>query len=161
VHSWDTAFKTGSENDYSVCTIWGCADNGYYLLWLWRGRVEFPALKKQMISLAEHWPPTRIVVEDKASGQSLIQELTYRTALPIIPVRVDTDKLARAQAVTALVEAGKVFLPQNAPWLSGYVDELAAFPTGTYDDSVDSTTQALNYIRHQPVHYTEIFKVLL
>jgi len=60
--------------------------------------------------------------------------------------------MARAQAITPLIEAGKVFLPESAPWLDAYVDELAAFPTGVHDDAVDSTTQALNYLRHQTEH---------
>ena len=156
VQSWDTAFKTGAENDFSVCTTWGVADNGYYLLWSWRGRVEFPELKKRMSWLAEQWKPIQILVEDKASGQSLIQELRCGSALPIIPIKVDKDKLARAEAITPLIEAGRVFLPESAPWLTDYVDELAAFPTGVHDDAVDSTTQALNYLRHQPGHTVTI-----
>ena len=152
VQSWDTAFKTGCDNDYSVCTTWGVSGSAYFLLWFWRGRVEFPELKKRMAWLAQEWKPNQILVEDLASGQSLIQELKYSTALPIIPIKVDRDKLARAQAVTPLIEAGKVFLPESVPWLNEYIDELAAFPTGAHDDAVDSTTQALNYLRHQRVH---------
>ena len=138
IHSWDTAFKSGAENDFSVCTIWGVAESGrYYLLGLWRGKVEFPELKRCMISLAELWNPIQILVEDKASGQSLIQELRYESALPIIPIKVDKDKRARAEAVTPLIEAGLVSLPESAPWLNDYVDELAAFPNGAHDDFVD------------------------
>ena len=140
IQSWDTAFKLGAENDYSVCTVWGVTDGGYYLLWLWRERVEFPELKRRMAWLAEQWKPSQILVEDRASGQSLIQELRHSTRLPITAVKVDTDKMSRAQSVTPLVEAGKVFLPESAPWLSDFIDELAAFPKGTHDDCVDSTT---------------------
>ena len=161
VQSWDTAFKAGAENDFSACTTWGVADNGYYLLWFWRGRVEFPELKKRMSWLAEQWKPNQILVEDKASGQSLIQELRYASALPIIPIKVDKDKLARAEAITPLIEAGRVFLPESAPWLGDYIDELAAFPTGVHDDAVDSTTQAINHLRHAPVHHVEITTVRL
>jgi predicted phage terminase large subunit-like protein len=161
IQSWDTAFKSGTANDYSVCTSWGVTEAGYYLLWLWRGRVEFPELKRQMNALAEQWKPSVILVEDKASGQSLIQELKFSSALPVIPVKVDTDKYARAQAVTPLIEAGRVFLPDGAPFLNGYIDEMAAFPSGTYDDQVDSTSQALNYLRHQQVHSVEFFTVRL
>jgi phage terminase large subunit-like protein len=94
VQSWDTAFKKGAENDFSVCTTWGVAENGYYLLHLWRDRVEFPELKRVLAALADQWKPRAILVEDKASGQSLIQELKRSTVL----VRVDSDKQARAQA---------------------------------------------------------------
>jgi predicted phage terminase large subunit-like protein len=122
------------------------------LLWFWRDRGEFPELKKRMNWLAEQWKPNQILIEDRASGQSPIQELKYSTCLPIIPIKVDTDKMARAQSVTPLIEAGRVFLPEAAPWLNDYVDELAAFPKGTNDDAVDSTTQALNHIPHQQVN---------
>ena len=73
--------------------------------------MEFPELKRVLASLAEQWNPNAILVEDRASGQSLIQELKNSTVLPIIPVRVDSDKQTRAQAVTPLMEAGKIFLP--------------------------------------------------
>lgn len=141
MQSWDTAYKSGSENDYSVCTTWGVKENAYYLLSYWRGRVDFPELKRLAGSLAKEWVPNSILVEDAASGQSLIQELRHESMLPIIPVKVDRDKMARAQAVTPLIEAGKVFLPESAQWRSDYVDELASFPTGIHDDAVDSTTQ--------------------
>jgi len=150
VQSWDTAFKKGTENDFSVCTTWGVAGDGYYLLHLWRGRVEFPELKRVLASLAEQWKPNAILVEDKASGQSLIQELKLSTALPLIPVKADSDKQTRAQAITPLIEAGKVFLPQSAPWVSDFVEEMACFPNGVHDDVVDATTQALNYLRVKP-----------
>ena len=104
-----------------------------------------------MQSFAAEWHPTQILVEDKASGQSLIQELRYSSLLPIIPISVDADKATRAAAITGVIEAGKVFLPASASWLNDYVDELAAFPHGVHDDAVDSTTQAINYLRHAPV----------
>jgi predicted phage terminase large subunit-like protein len=146
IQSWDTAFKSGRENDYSVCTTWGHAVAGYFLLGLWRGRVEFPELKRRLVDLAKEWNANGVLVEDAASGQSLIQELRM-TALPILAIKADSDKLSRAAAVTPLLEAGKVFLPESAPWLADYLDELAAFPTGAHDDAVDSTTQALNHLR--------------
>jgi predicted phage terminase large subunit-like protein len=156
VQSWDTAFKSGSENDYSVGTTWGVLENAYYLLSLWRGRVDFPELKRLVGSLAREWNPSAILVEDAASGQSLIQELRHESLLPIIPVKTDRDKTSRAQSITPLIEAGKVFLPESAPWLADFLDELAAFPSGVHDDMVDSSTQALNYLRHQQVHSTAI-----
>jgi len=152
VQSWDTAFKSGAENDYSVCTTWGVTDNGFYLLWVWRDRVEFPELKRRMTWLADQWRPVQILVEDRASGQSLIQELRHSTRLPIVPIKVDSDKMSRAQSVTPLIEAGRVYVPESAPWLNDYLDEMAGFPAAAHDDCVDSTTQALNYVRHQPVH---------
>jgi len=160
VQSWDTAFKAGVQNDYSVCSTWGVMGNGYYLLSLWRGRVDFPELKRLVGSLGREWKANAILVEDAASGQSLIQELQRESALPIIPVKVDRDKVARAQAITPLIEAGRVFLPSSAAWLPEYLDEMASFPTGVHDDAVDSTTQALNYLRHGQEHTVAIFNAI-
>ena len=67
--------------------------------------------------------------------------------------------MARTQAVTPLIEAGKVFLPESAPWLADFLDELAAFPTGVHDDVVDSVTQALNYLRHQKSNTVEVYEL--
>jgi hypothetical protein len=87
--------------------------------------------------------PSEWFIEDRASGQSLIQELKALSTLPVIPVRADSDKVARAQAATPLMEAGKVFLPEFGPWLTEFIDEMAAFPSGVHDDAVDSSSQLL------------------
>jgi predicted phage terminase large subunit-like protein len=90
--------------------------------------VEFPELKSLLVDQAKQWNANAVLVEDAASWQSLIQELRT-TAVPVLPIKADSDKLSRAAAVTPLLEAGKVFLPESASWLADYLDELAAFPT--------------------------------
>ena len=100
-----------------------------------------------MSALASEWCPNVILVEDKASGQSLIQELRESTRFAVKPIKVDTDKLSRAYASSPMVEAGKVFLPESAPWLADFLYEMASFPVGVHDDQADSGTQALNYMR--------------
>jgi predicted phage terminase large subunit-like protein len=149
MQSWDTAFKKGAENDYSVCTTWGVCDRGYYLLDCWKGKVEFPELKRTVINLAAKWNPRSILIEDKASGQSLIQELKSKTKLNILPISVDSDKVTRAYAVTPMIEAGNVYLPEQAVWVQDFIDECAVFPNGVNDDSVDSMTQACNHFRRR------------
>ncbi len=146
IQSWDTAFKAGHDNDFSVCTTWGEADAGWYLIDRWKRRVEFPALKAMAATLGEQFHPHVVLVEDKASGQSLIQELKRDTRLPILAIRVDSDKVSRAYAVTPSIETGRVFVLESAPWLGDYLDNMASFPNAAYDDDVDSTTQALNYM---------------
>lgn len=103
VVSLDTAFKAGSSNDYSVGLVLGVGETGYYVLDLWRDRVEFPALMRQVEMLALKWQPDRVLIEDKASGQSLIQELQSNSRLAIEPVKVDSDKVTRARAIASLV----------------------------------------------------------
>jgi predicted phage terminase large subunit-like protein len=113
--------------------------------------VEFPELKRLVVSFAREWNPNAVLVEDRASGQSLIQELAYDSPITVLPVKVDSDKVTRAQAVTPMVEAGRVYLPEGASWLEDYLDELSTFPASANDDLVDSTTQALNFLRQRPV----------
>lgn len=146
VQSWDTAFKKNEENDYSVCTTWKVADNGYYLIDLWRGRVEFPELKRKAVELNERYRPNEILIEDKASGQSLIQELQRETRLPIKPIKVNADKISRVHAITPLIEAGKVLLPGDASTSLSMtiLSECEDFPNGEFDDIVDSVSQFLN-----------------
>ncbi|SDC50464.1 phage uncharacterized protein (putative large terminase), C-terminal domain-containing protein [Sphingomonas sp. YR710] len=148
VQSWDTAFKTGAQNDYSVCMSWAeCVDGNVYALDRWKAKVEYPELKRMAVALAARHRPHAILVEDKASGQSLIQELRRDSAgLAIVPIRVDTDKIARAFAVTPLIESGRVLLPEGADWIADYVMAMGMFPNGAHDDDVDSTTQALGYL---------------
>jgi phage terminase large subunit-like protein len=94
-------------------------------------------------------------VEDKANGPAVIQLLETRVP-GLIAVNPEGGKIARAHAVSPAFEAGNVHLPdaEIAPWVVEYVDELCAFPNGTHDDDVDSTTQALNrliyYTNHRP-----------
>src|SRR5262249_7961845 len=79
IQSWDTAFGKNTHSDYSVCTTWGVTTNGYFLLSLWRGRPDFPALKRQMLLQAEQWRPEAIYIEDSGSGQCLVQEMLSAT----------------------------------------------------------------------------------
>jgi predicted phage terminase large subunit-like protein len=147
VVSLDTAFKAGASNDYSVGLVLGVGETGYYVLDVWRDRVEFPALMRQVEMLALKWKPDRVLIEDKASGQSLIQELQSNSRLAIEPVKIDSDKVTRATACTPLVEAGKVFLPEDADWLADFLEELSSFPAAPHDDMVDALSQALNFTR--------------
>lgn len=148
LQSWDTAYEEKTSADFSCCTTWGVGETGYYLMNVWKGKVELPELKTMARALAEKYQPNEILIEAKASGKSLAQEIKRATKLPIILIDVDRDKVARANAVTPLIESGRVYLPEpgtpGTEWMADYLDSMAAFPAGANDDDVDSTTQALN-----------------
>ncbi len=143
VQSWDTAYKPGQINDPSVCTTWAETQLAYYLLHVWRERVDYPTLKQTAINLAAQWSPQAVMIEDKASGQSLIQDLRTTTRLPVIAIDPEGDKLTRMSTQSPVFEAGRVFLPEQAAWLPDYESELHRFPLAEHDDQVDSTSQAL------------------
>lgn len=141
--SVDSAFKTGVANDYSVIATWGTDGKDFYLLDVWRERVEFPDLVYAVKAQAGIHKPRAVLIEDTAAGQSALQQLRRETPLPLLPVKVTAPKIARAAAITPFFEAGKVSLPAGTGWLDAWIEEHVAFPTGRFDDQVDTTSMAL------------------
>lgn len=151
VMSLDTAFKESQLNDPSSITVWGVARNRNYLINCINKRLKYPDLKKLVVETYGHYRamglgPVPMLIEDKASGQSLIQDLRAETQIPVHPVKVTTDKRTRMSTASPLIEAGKVSLPDRAPWLVRYETQIAQFPFGKQDDDVDSTSQFLNWV---------------
>ena len=161
VQSWDTANKTGELNDFSVCTTWGIDGDRFYLLHVYRMRMAFPTLKRAAKELYERFKPRKVVIEDKASGTSLIQELKREGLYGVEPYQPPpgSDKSMRTVGQSLKFESGHVLLPTNAPWLDDYVRELTAFPGAKFDDQVDSTTQALDFMSSKLCRLT-IFDVV-
>jgi predicted phage terminase large subunit-like protein len=149
LQSWDTANKPTELSDYSVCTTWGVAGKHVYLLWVLRDRLDYPSLKRAVREQAQRFGPTIILIEDKASGTQLIQDLTYEGLHAIKSYKPTMDKVMRLHTVCASFENGFVHLPQTAVWLDCYVHELITFPRGKFDDQVDSTSQALDWFKQR------------
>ena len=144
--SWDPAIETGEANDFSVCTTWGMRNNKHYVLGVFRGRLEFPTLVRTAVSLAHEWNPDRILIEKAGGGAQLAQTLYNLHGLPVITIAPLKDKVTRAAKPVAMIEARRVYLPREAPWLAELLRELLLFPYGKFDDQVDSVTQYLNYV---------------
>ena len=145
VQSWDTANKEIELADYSVCTTWDVRNKKIYLLHVLRKRMQYPDLKRAVVSQAEIWNAKAVLIEDKASGTQLVQELR-ETLSRVKGIKSEGDKIMRMLAQTPEIENGNVLLPKEAAWLPDYVQELTTFPKGKYDDQVDSTAQAIKWI---------------
>lgn len=148
VLSLDSANKATELSDYSVFTVWGVDYKHYYLLDVVRLKLNYPDLKRKVIELTKKYDARTILIEDKASGTQLIQDLKSEHLNGVTEYKPPpgTDKIMRLHAQTAMFENGRVFLPRTAPWLADYIHELTSFPGSRYDDQVDSTTQFLDYI---------------
>ena len=147
--SWDTASKGGPENDWSVCSTWTSTHGTtYFLLDVWRRRVDYPELKAKAIALAKQWNATRVLIEDTGAGTSLIQELKSQVS-GVVGVKPEGDKVSRMAVASAKFEAGQVLFPERASWLPDLEAELFAFPGSRHDDQCDSISQALsdNYLQ--------------
>jgi len=155
--SMDTAFKKGAENDDSAATVILETDVGYFFLYSEADKFEFPELVKwtndfgvnyrTKINYAGKLPDlSYILIEDKASGQSLIQVFKTDIKMPNVAITPDSDKYTRAVAISPLFETGKCFLLFGA-WNRKFIDQMVDFNElmDSPDDIVDTVSQALNY----------------
>jgi len=155
IQSWDTAHETKTTSDYTACTTWGVWYNeeegdrpSLILLDAFKDRMEFPELKEVALRQYKEWDPDSFLVEKKAAGAPLIQELR-RMGIPVdefTPSR-GNDKIARVNAVSDLFASGAVWAPDRR-WAKDVIEEIVAFPVGENDDYVDTMTQALLRFRN-------------
>jgi len=147
----DTAQKTKEQNDWTVMQCWGKSWDGQAILVdQIRGKWEAPELlvqarafwKKHKAAPREHGHLRAMKIEDKVSGTGLIQTL-QREGVPVVPIQRNIDKYQRALDAAPSIQAGLVSLPQDAPWLSGFLGEHGAFPNGAHDDQIDPMMDAV------------------
>lgn len=162
IQSWDTAHEAKTSADYSAYTCWGVFDHrddkgvlrpNAILLDAFKDRMEFPELKTTALKHYKQRSPDTVIVEKKASGAPLIQEMRAM-GIPVVEhtpsrgrVGQSNDKVARLNAVSDMFSSGMVWAPDTR-WAREVIEEVAAFPFGEHDDYVDSCTQALARIRN-------------
>jgi predicted phage terminase large subunit-like protein len=147
VQSWDTANKATELSDFSVCTTWGISGKHLFLLGVFRRRLEYPALKRAVREQQSLFDATEVLIEDKASGTQLIQELIEDGCHAVTRYQPTIEKTMRLNAQTGMIESGFVHIPEEAPWLAEYLHEMTVFPNGKHDDQVDSTAQFLDWFK--------------
>ena len=164
IQSYDTAYSSKETADFSAITTWGIfyptedSPANIILLDAKKGRWDFPELKKIAKEEYSFWEPETVIVEAKASGMSLTQELR-QAGIPVInftPTR-GNDKMTRVNSVSPILESGVIWAPGDSsgfvPFAEELIHECAAFPKGENDDYVDTAVQAWalyrkgNYVR--------------
>jgi len=151
VISLDTAYKPNQINDPSALTVWGYNKNRQYLLESATQKLEFPQLKVWLLKIwrkymAWNLGVVPILIEDAASGQSLIQVLRQETNIPVIAIYPEKSKVIRMEHASDYIESGRVHFPERARWLTDLETELAQFPYGKHDDQCDSISQYIKWI---------------
>jgi predicted phage terminase large subunit-like protein len=144
IQSWDTAYDVHDHNDYSVCSTWAISGKRYYLLDIYRERLEFPDLEKAIYQQRDKWNADLVIVESAGSGISIFQNVRRATGkFWITSLKPEGSKKDRASQQSPKFERGEVWIPTEAPWLKIFLDELAGFPHTKHDDQVDSVIQFL------------------
>ena len=143
VQSWDTGMTAEPTSDFTVCTTWGFREGSWYLLDLLRRRLDYPDIKREVLRLKHRWQPAIILIEYAGTGIPLAQELYNERLVRLSLVRPESDKVTRAIAQQARLESGRFLIPAEAEWREDFLHEVRAFPSGRYDDQVDSLTQFL------------------
>lgn len=165
IQSYDTAFEETEESDFSARTTWGIFEHEEVLdpklPWTaqYKGqkrlcmimlerlnrRMEFPELRENAMMAAELWKPDKILIEKKASGHSLAQEMR-RANLPVSRIQVKDSKFVRAHAASLVLERGCVWYVQRN-WSQEVISQCGNFPADDHDDMVDTVTMALMWLR--------------
>ncbi len=156
IQSYDTAYSKKETADFSAITTWGVfypdQDSGANILLLnvKKGRWDFPELKRVAKEEYVYWQPDNVLIEAKATGTTLQQELR-KMGIPVTMYspggrRAGQDKVSRANAIATILESGMVWAP-DTDWADELVEECAAFPNGDNDDLVDSMVMALMRFR--------------
>jgi predicted phage terminase large subunit-like protein len=151
IQVYDTAFEESEVNDYSARTTWGIfrrPEDGVasaILLERYKGRPSFPDLREEALRSYYEYHPDRVLIEKKASGHSLIQELR-RNKVPISPIRVRDSKTARANVASLPFEKGCVYY-MDRQWAREVIEECAMFPDGEHDDVFDTVVHAMLFLR--------------
>ncbi len=142
--SVDATFKDEDDSDFVVIQVWGKVGSSLYLIDQTRDRMDFPTTIREIKQMLKKHPTCSAkLIEDKANGSAIISVLRSSVG-GIIPVNPKGGKVSRVNAILPYIEAGNVFLPENAPWTVDFVNEASSFPLGKNDDQIDCASQALN-----------------
>jgi predicted phage terminase large subunit-like protein len=160
LQTYDTAFSTKTTADFSVIQTWGVfhfvsddkrngdeeGSSNLILLGQLRGRLEYPDLRRMAQQEYKKHRPDICLVEKKASGQSLIQDMR-RSGLPVLEYTPDKDKISRVYSASPLLEAGRVWIPKGKTWANDLYEEAIMFPYARHDDQVDAMVMAIHYVK--------------
>jgi predicted phage terminase large subunit-like protein len=143
VLSIDPGQKGGATNSCSVVRAWAPHEGRYLLLDSWREQARYTDFRDQVRRFKRRYRPTTILVEATGQGPALMSDIRAEQGMAIEPITPHEDKVSRMQKHRNAIRSGIVALPEAAPWVAGFIDEIVQFPYGHFDDQVDAMTQFL------------------
>jgi len=137
VQLWDTASQIGNLNDFSACATFGVIGEQYYLIDVYRSRLDFAELKAAATKLIQIFKPNMVVVENSGVGPALRSDLKAWGYMSVEVQSPKDNKVTRVMAQLHKLLQGRVHLPLEASWLKDFREEVIQFPNGKHDDQVD------------------------
>lgn len=157
IQVYDTAFKEKQENDFTArltCGIFTLTDKegretvNLIILEIMNKRLNFPELRAEAERSYKDYEPDRVLIEDKASGQSLLQELRAK-GIRVTPMKADKSPMLRAHAASVALESGAVWVPEGLPNVEALITQCELFPNDKHDDMVTVLCHAVTYLRQR------------
>lgn len=151
IQRFDTALGEKKQNDYTSCVTLGIARNRYYVIDVWKDKIQFPEVKKTVQLMFDRWHPSRVYIEGggSASGKATVQAMKRDSRVPIFETITSTDKVLRADTVSPSCESGFVTILEGGEWCQGFIDSCAKFPNAKNDDDVDAFIGAMEVAIHK------------
>ena len=153
VVSIDTASKPGVSNDYTAMLVFGIFEGSGYLIDVIHKKLDFPSLKREFVFICEKYACEAVLIEDKGSGTSLIQEAKRGIQgkhYNVIAISPRSDKEVRLISASDFIASGRLVIPLDAEFSLAFKDELLRFPRAEHDDMVDATSQFINWFIARP-----------
>ena len=161
IQRWDTALGEKKQNDWTACCTLGIARNRYYVIDVWKGRIQFPEVKKTVQLQFDRWHPSRVYIEGggSASGKATVQAMKRDSRVPLFEINTSTDKVLRADTVSPTCESGFVTIIEGGEWQMSFIDQCTKFPNAAHDDDVDAFIGAMEIAIHKGagMHISEDF----
>lgn len=152
----DSATKEKSINDYTVFILIRQWKDGYQIEKVVRKRMQAAMLEKEIDDLWAAHPADALVVEDKDSGQRVVQHYKAQKKIPVFGFQPSAygDKVQRLSLISPLIAAKKIAVPDTSvlpdcEWVADFLDEFDAFPRGAHDDQVDAFTTGMIYLTRE------------
>jgi predicted phage terminase large subunit-like protein len=150
--SIDPGQRAGANNSYGVIQAWSPFAGNHILLEQWREQCNYERLKSAYWSFVRNFRPSVALIEATANGPALISEAKRRAIWRVVEIMPDgRSKAARLLAHLLLIRRGRIQLPEAAAWRADYIKEFVDFPSVSFDDQIDATTQYLDWITANPV----------
>jgi predicted phage terminase large subunit-like protein len=150
VLSIDPGQKGGSTNSFSIVQAWAPHEEKYALLDQWREQASYKEFRHEVWRFIRKYRPSAVLVEATGQGPALISEIKSQQGMQVVPLTPRDDKVTRLSRHRIALRAGMVLLPEVAPWVAQFLDEVIVFPYGAFDDQVDAMSQFLEWIVQNP-----------